>query len=137
VNRLGMPSWRTISVSLAFLVLVSACSGGADPDDEGLPRRTIPPPADEPYVSVAVDNHFHDIHVEDDITIAFEQGFIVKNQGSNLHNVTIPEIEFSKDIRPGQEVDFLGDRLAPGTYSVVCKYHASEGMVGSITVRSD
>lgn len=125
--------------ALAFvaLALVAGCSEEPDTSDEGLPRRTIPPPSDEPYVSVAVDNHFHDIHVDDDISIAFEQGFIVKNQGSNLHNVTIPEIDFNKDIRTGQQVELLGDRLAPGTYSVVCKYHASEGMVGSITVRSE
>ncbi len=120
-----------------LLVLAGGCSGEPDEAGEGLPRRTIPPPTDEPYVSVAIDNHFHDIHVEDDISIAFEQGFIVKNQGSNLHNVTIPEIDLSKDIRPGQQVDLLGDRLEPGTYSIVCKYHASEGMVGSITVRSE
>lgn len=137
--RPSSPSWKVIAASLALLVsaLASGCSDEPDTDSRGLPRRTIPPPSDEPYVSVAVDNHFHDVHVDDDISIAFEQGFIVKNQGSNLHNVTIPEIDFSKDIRTGQQVDLLGDRLAPGTYSIVCKYHASEGMVGSITVRSD
>jgi plastocyanin len=81
-----------------------------------------------------VDNHFHDVHVDDDITIAFGQGFIVKNGGSNLHNVTIPEIDFSEDIRPGEQVDFLGDTLAAGTYNIVCKYHSPEGMFGKITV---
>jgi hypothetical protein len=132
---LPVPTWKLVSV-LAVLVLTVGCSGEPETDSEGLPRRTIPPPSDEPYVSVAVDNHFHDVHVDDDISIEFEQGFIVKNQGSNLHNVTIPEIDFSKDIRTGEQVKLLGDRLEPGAYSIVCKYHASEGMVGSITVRS-
>lgn len=99
-----------------------------------MPRKSIAPPSDQPYVSVAVDNHFHDIHIEDDITVAFGQGFIVKNQGSNLHNVTIPQIDLDKDIRTGGEVRLLGDRLEPGTYDIICKYHASQGMVGELIV---
>lgn len=119
----------------ALCLTLAACGSSSEPEDEGgLPRRTIPPPTDTPYVSVAVDNHFHDIHVEDDITIAFEQGFIVKNQGSNLHNVTIPELDFNEDIRPGEQVEFLGDTMAPGSYSVVCRYHGDQGMIGKITV---
>ncbi len=121
--------------ALGALVLLSAACGSDDPTDEGgLPRRTLPPPTDTPYVSVAVDNHFHDIHVEDNITIAFEQGFIVKNQGSNLHNVTIPELDFNEDIEPGEQVEFLDDTMAPGTYSVVCKYHGDQGMVGKLII---
>jgi hypothetical protein len=119
---------------LCLFVTAAACGDDGDPASDGLPRKTLPPPTDQPYVSVAVDNHFHDIHVEDDITIAFGQGFIVKNQGGNLHNVTIPEIDFSKDIRPGEQVEFLGETLDPGTYNVVCHFHDSEGMVGRFTV---
>jgi len=119
---------------LCFFVATAACGGDEDPGPDGLPRKTLSPPTDQPYVSVAVDNHFHDVHVEDDVRIAFRQGFIVKNQGGNLHNVTIPQIDFSKDIKPGEQVEFLDDTLAPGTYNVVCRYHDSQGMVGRITV---
>jgi hypothetical protein len=119
---------------LSLLVVSGACRDDGEATSDGLPRRTLSPRTDRPYVSVAVDNHFHDIHVDDDIRIAFGQGFIVKNQGGNLHNVTIPEIDFSEDIRPGEQVEFLGDRLVPGTYNVVCHFHDSEGMFGRFTV---
>jgi hypothetical protein len=124
----------------AFVLLVGllaapvACGDDDEPAPNGLPRRTLSPPSDQPYVSVAVDNHFHDIHVDDDITIALGQGFIVKNQGGNLHNVTIPEIDFSKDIKPGEMVEFLGNRLDAGTYNVVCHYHSAQGMFGRFTI---
>lgn len=116
-------------VGLAGLFLAGACGG-----DEPSGPRVIPFPTDRPYVSVAVDNHFHDVHVEDDVTIAFEQGFIIKNQGSNLHNVTIPQIDFDEDIRPGEQIEFLGDRLARGTYDIICRYHPTDEMIGRLTI---
>ena len=121
---------------LCLFVATAACGGDEDPSpaSEGLPRKTLSPPTDQPYVSVAVDNHFHDVHVDDDVTIAFGQGFIVKNQGGNLHNVTIPQIDLSKDIKPGEQVDLLDDTLDPGTYDITCRFHASQGMVGRLTV---
>jgi plastocyanin len=87
-------------------------------------------------VSVAVDNHFHDVHVDDDIRIAGDRPFVVKNQGRNLHNVTIPGTDIDVDIRPGKEwsLEPLEETLEPDTYSIVCRYHAEQGMVGQITV---
>lgn len=125
-----------LSLWIVLLFTLVACGSDGEPEagSSGLPRKTIPPPTDRPYVSVAVDNHFHDVHVEDDITITEGQGFIIKNQGSNLHNVTIPELDFNEDIATGEQVDFLGDTMPAGTYSIVCKYHASEGMIGRINV---
>jgi uncharacterized cupredoxin-like copper-binding protein len=89
-----------------------------------------------PYVSVAVDNHFHDIHRKNDIEIDSERGFVVKNQGSNLHNVTIAGTDINEDVEPGDELSFdpVGEFLEPGTYDVICKYHDSVGMVGRFTV---
>lgn len=125
---------KRVYLLVVLLTLLLACresDGGS-----ALPRKSLPVPTDQPWVSVAVDNHFHDIHVEDDVTIAADRGFIVKNQGRNLHNVTIPEIDFNRDIEPGEQIEFdpVGSRMPPGTYNIVCKYHASEGMVGRIIV---
>jgi len=113
-----------------------ACAESGEEGPSARPRKSLAVPTDEPWVSVAVDNHFHDIHVEDNITLSPERVFVVKNQGRNLHNVTIPEIDFSRDIRPGEQVDFrpVGKRMPPGTYNIVCKYHSAEGMVGKIIV---
>lgn len=111
----------------ARLVLLLGCAtalAGCGPDDEG------------PYVSVAVDNHFHDIHRENDIRIDSQRAFVVKNQGRNLHNVTIAGTDINEDVEPGDELEFdpVGEFLEPGTYDVICRYHASVGMVGRFTV---
>jgi plastocyanin len=110
---------RNVAVAL---ILLAACSTG-----ESNPG---------PYVSVAVDNHFHDIHAEDDVTIAADRTFVVRNEGRNLHNFSVAGTDVSEDIRPGKELRFapIGDVFEPGTYAVFCRYHASVGMEGTFTV---
>lgn len=83
-------------------------------------------------MSVAVDNHFHDVHPQDDITFGVDRPFVVRNEGSNLHNVTIVELDFSKDVRPGRSLSV--PPLQPGTYHLVCRYHDEQGMTGKFTV---
>jgi Cupredoxin-like domain len=122
-----------------ILVAVAGCSSeepASGDDSQKSIVEVLPQPTTGPYVSVAVDNHFHDIHPEDHIKIAADRTFIVKNEGRNLHNFTIPAADFTRDIRPGHELVFdpVGKRLPPGTYTVFCKYHASQGMVGKFTV---
>jgi hypothetical protein len=87
-------------------------------------------------VVVAVDDHFHDIHPSDPPTLAADRPFIVKNEGFNLHNFTVVGTGISIDIPPGGTLAWshIGDRLKPGTYTVVCKYHASVGMIGKFFV---
>ena len=125
---LGLAAWST----LAFV----ACDG----DGGGEPGARSPGPVltggPGPYVSVAVDNHFHDVHPADDKEIDDDVAFVVRNEGSNLHNVTFPGLGISKDIEPGQSY-----RIAPvrklggiGTYNFFCKYHAEENMRGVFRV---
>ena len=106
------------------------CDG--EPDPEALPS----PAPTGPYVSVAVDNHFHDIHAENDIQIDAARALVVKNQGRNLHNVTIVGTDISDDVKPGDELNFdpVGEFLESGTYDLICKYHDNLGMVGRFTV---
>jgi plastocyanin len=99
--------------------------------------RVLPRSTTGPYVSVAVDNHFHDIHPEDDVEIAADRTFVVENQGRNLHNVTILGTGVNEDIRPGQmfRTRALQTFLEVGEdYSVVCRFHAEVGMTGKFTV---
>jgi hypothetical protein len=89
-----------------------------------------------PFVVVAVDDHFHDIHPIDRTHIAADRPFVVKNEGSNLHNFTVVGTGISVDIPPGKALRWpvLGDELKPGTYRVVCKYHSYVGMGGLFVV---
>ena len=89
----------------------------------------------EPYVVTAIDYHFHDAHPTRPLVPG--QDFVVENQGRNLHNVTIPALGFSEDVRAGDRVTIedIADRLDPGRYELVCRIHeASFGMVGVIVI---
>lgn len=120
---------------IAGIILALTLSGCGDGD--GAPRTSGSPPVETgPFVSVAVDNHFHDIHPEDHKTIAADRAFEIRNEGRNLHNVTIIGTEISRDVRPGKSLTFdpVGDWLEPGTYQIICKYHDYVGMTGEITI---
>jgi plastocyanin len=90
-----------------------------------------------PYVVTAIDYHFHDAHP----TFPIERGrdLVVKNQGRNLHNVTIPALGFSRDVRPGVSLTIaqIGDRLAPGRYQLLCRLHRDRGMTGVIVIAAE
>jgi plastocyanin len=118
----------------AVAVLLVACSSSAaSPGDRVIYR---PEPSHGPFVVVAVDNHFHDIHPVDGTKIAENRPFVVKNEGSNLHNFTVVGAGISIDIKPGHHFRWgrIGDHLKPGFYQVICIYHDYEGMRGSFFV---
>ena len=116
---------------MALTTLFAGCISGDPPTKAPSTEDTT-----GPYVSVAVDNHFHDIHREDHKMIAADRAFIVRNEGRNLHNVTIAGTDINRDVRPGKEfvLDPVGEFLEPGTYPIICKYHDSVGMNGEITI---
>lgn len=116
---------------LVAVLGLSACS-----EEAPVPESNIRPgklqPTTGPYVSVAVDNHFHDVHADETVSFDSARPFVVRNEGSNLHNVTIVETGFDRDIRPGRSVRM---ELEPGRYHLVCRYHADQKMTGVFTVR--
>jgi plastocyanin len=90
-----------------------------------------------PYVVTAIDYHFHDAHPT--LPIGPGRDLIVKNQGQNLHNVTIPALGYSRNVRPGDqlEIDDIADRLSPGRYVMFCKIHQDRGMSGVIVIAGE
>jgi plastocyanin len=89
----------------------------------------------KPYVVTAIDYHFHDAHPS--FPIAPGRDLIVKNESSNLHNVTIPAIGYSQDVQPGQELvipDVASLFPGPGRYSFHCIYHEDRGMTGLLVI---
>jgi plastocyanin len=88
-----------------------------------------------PYVVTAIDYHFHDAHPT--LPIGPGRDLIVRNQARNVHNVTIPALGFSRDVRPGGKVVIhsIADRLEPGRYELFCRIHlAAFGMKGVIVI---
>jgi plastocyanin len=88
-----------------------------------------------PYVITAIDYHFHDAHPT--FPIGPGRDLVVKNAGRNVHNVTIAALDYSEDVRPGDElvIEDVASRLgAAGGYTLFCRYHEDRGMTGSIVV---
>ena len=134
---------RQIPILLAvFALALTGCAArsGATPSSSYAfsPPVVISGPnsTSGPFVVVEVDNHFHDIHPTDPPTIAADRPFVVKNEGFNLHNFSVVGTHISIDLRPGTQFNWprIGAHLSPGTYEVVCTYHAYLGMLGRFTV---
>ncbi|HEY1331002.1 MAG TPA: hypothetical protein VGH10_05940 [Actinomycetota bacterium] len=128
-----------VAAAAAAGALMAAACGSATADSLPPPPASViynPEPSTGPFVVVAIDNHFHDIHPIDQTHIAENRPFIVKNEGRNLHNFTVVGTNISVDIRPGHSLVWrrLGAHLQPGFYEVICKYHAYLGMTGSFWV---
>ena len=117
-------STRLLALAVAVVALVLASAFLVDED--------------RPYVVTAIDYHFHDAHPT--LPISPGRDLIVRNQGRNLHNVTIPALGISRDVRPGEHVVIgaIADRLAPGRYELFCRFHLKAfGMKGVIVIASE
>ena len=114
------PTVRLVALVAALGALVAALVlGGEEP---------------RPYVITAIDYHFHDAHPT--FPIAPGRDLVVKNAGSNVHNVTIAALDIVSDVAPGQEfkVEDIAGRLEPGSYELVCRFHEDRGMTGVIVI---
>jgi hypothetical protein len=134
-GRIGL---RSAIAAVACVVAMAACSTvPPSPETSVTPIVIISPERTSgPYVVVAVNYHFHDIHPQDHKKISEDRPFIVKNETDNLHNFSVAGTRISVDVRPNGEMAWsrLGDHLKPGFYQVFCKYHADRGMSGAFTV---
>jgi plastocyanin len=120
--RSSRARWLVFAAAVASLVLASAFLHEEE----------------RPYVVTAIDYHFHDAHPT--LPIGPGRDLIVRNQGQNVHNVTIPALGFSRDVPPGGQVVIgsIADRLAPGRYELFCRIHLKAfGMKGVIVIASE
>ena len=117
---MSSPAARTVLLLVALAaVAVPALVLRADP---------------RPYVITAIDYHFHDAHPT--FPIAPGRDLIVKNVGRNRHNVTVPALDFARNVAPGGQVTIedVGSRLGPGRYELICRIHLDRGMTGVIVI---
>jgi hypothetical protein len=120
-------------MTAALLVLVSAACGGRGGGNGSTPSLLQDP--SRPYVVTAVDNHFHDAHPSEPLSL--DRSLVFKNAGRNLHNVTIIGTTLTRDLEPGEgfTIPSIGSLVdGPGRYQLICKYHADLGMSGDLVV---
>lgn len=124
---------RLLVAAAGLLLAACAAGSGARPEPG---RSTLPRATTGPFVVVAVDNHFHDVHPEEHRAVSADRPLVVRNEGHNLHNFTVVGTDVGVNLRPGEEVSWerIGDVLPPGTYRIICQYHADQGMTGEVTV---
>jgi hypothetical protein len=117
------------------VVLVALLAAGCAPGSGSPPSPSLLQDPNRPYVVTAVDNHFHDAHPSEPLTL--DRALEFKNEGRNLHNVTIAGTTLTRDFEPGERISIpsLGSLVdGPGRYRLICKYHADLGMTGDLVV---
>jgi hypothetical protein len=123
---------RALAVGAVLVCLSAGCSrdGGSS-----VRSPSVLQDPSRPYVVTAVDNHFHDAHPSE--PIALDRALVFKNEGRNLHNVTVEGTALTRDIAPGERfsVRMMGSLVdGAGRYRLICKYHADLGMTGDLIV---
>ncbi|MBY0095668.1 cupredoxin domain-containing protein [Mesobacillus maritimus] len=58
----------------------------------------------------------------------------LKNVGRKEHTFTVKELSIDAEVQPGKEKTITVKPDKPGTYELICRYHAQEGMVGKVIV---
>jgi len=117
-------------VAAAALSLVAtACANGA-------PAALQPPPTDvairrQSAGIEAFDNYFAPKILRG--APGAKVFLILRNGGYRTHNVTIPDLHFSKDVPPG-DIRYAQARFpAKGVIAFYCRFHrTSSGMIGSL-----
>jgi hypothetical protein len=121
------------------LVVLVGCSSShsvAVGPGQNLPLKIQPDDPSQPYGITAIDYHFHDAHPTR--PLAMTRTVVVTNEGTVVHNVTIPGTNIDKDLKPGQRLTIpdIGRKLGgPGYYPFFCDLHIPQGMAGVIVIQ--
>jgi plastocyanin len=121
---------RILALSFTVVVL-GACGGSSTPSST--PTTSPPGEATSPPASgealVMKDFMFEPM----DFTLGSGARITIRNEGSALHNLTVEGQDFTKDVSPGEtETEDL--ELPAGSYSIFCRFHRAQGMVGTLTI---
>jgi plastocyanin len=128
---------RPLVLMAAAAFLLGACTEGDDlqPADDG---ETVAECSDvsssegAPAPLTMKDNFFE----PQCLVVSSTQEITLDNAGTALHNFSIEDQGVDIDVEAGSEesTGALEGLVRPGTFRFICKYHESEGMVGTLTV---
>jgi plastocyanin len=133
---------KLVLLAAALTSIGVACGGGSSNESTTTPpaaTTTSASPAESPTgggttsssTLVLKDNVFEPA----DFTVAAGSQITLMNEGAALHNFSVEGQDVDKDVQPGEtETEDVIEGLAPGTYTMFCKYHRSIGMEGTLTI---
>jgi plastocyanin len=124
-----------VSIFLGALV-AGACSSESPTvasTPSGAPSKPSVTPVAGPFAEVTQSDFSF---TPSALAIRTDQGLSIKNKGPSLHNFSITGTQVDLDVQSGQSTntEAIGGVVKPGAYQFFCKYHKSQGMVGTITV---
>ena len=129
--------WLASFLLVIGLVGLTGCSHSVEAaPGQNLPLKIQPDNPNLPYGITAIDYHFHDAHPTR--PLGMTRTVVVTNEGSVVHNVTIPGTHIDKNLKPGQRlvIPDIGQKLGgPGYYPFFCDLHIPQGMAGVIVIQ--
>ena len=118
----------TIATALIGVALMTACAGGGD-EAAGAGDGADGGTAASSSVTMR-DNEF----VPSDPTIS-AGGVELVNEGESPHTFTVEGEDVDVEVEAGQTTTATVD-LKPGTYTLFCNFHRTQGMEGTLTVEA-
>ena len=124
-----------IAAALGATLLLAACGGSDEPASGTTSTSTSQPTSGSTS---------EDAGVVDTITLvdnAFEPGDVavaageleLVNDGASPHNFSVEGTDVDVDVEAGEDGHTTLD-LEPGTYTMFCEFHRTQGMEGTLTV---
>jgi plastocyanin len=127
-----------VFVLMLAVALVGAACGGDEPTTTG----TTPPtetPTETPSESPTGADDEVQVVLQDfafspaDITIATGSKVELTNGGAAPHTFTLTDTDVDVSVEAGEDAS-VDITLEAGTYELTCRFHAGQGMVGTLTV---
>lgn len=126
VQRWTSTRARVLSVVLGGTLLLAACGG----DDGG---ATADPAADGGGASSTTTITMRDNEYVPSDPVVADGDLQLVNEGASPHTFTVEDEDVDVDVEAGAEATASID-LAPGTYTLFCEFHRSQGMETTLTV---
>ena len=129
---------RSLVLTCTALVFAGACSSGSPSSPTTPPPATTPPATSSaPPTSAPAEVTIQEVEFAfqpSQVNVNTSQAIVITNSGTALHNFSIEGTSISVDTKPGETTRLAapGPSFAAGTYTIFCKYHRAQGMVGTL-----